>query len=70
MQQQNIKQPVNQSQPDPKKNLPADREHTKEAYEQAESDIEHDPDFMPGNDAEDLDEEESVKLNDDENDLV
>ena len=47
-----------------------DSEHVKEAHEQADADIEKDPDFMPGNEADDLDEAESVKLNDDENDLV
>lgn len=57
-------------QPAVKKNEPADTGHTKEAYTQAEADIEKDPDFMPGNEADDLDEAESVKLNDDENDLV
>lgn len=57
-------------QPEIKKNEQADSKHTKEAYTQAESDIEKDPDFMPGNEADDLDEAESVKLNDDENDLV
>lgn len=52
------------------KNNPADNEHVKEAHQQADADIDKDPDFMPGNEAEDLDEAESVKLNDDENDLV
>ena len=55
---------------DEKKNDASDPGHTKEAYTQAEEDIEMDPDFMPGNEADDLDEAESVKLNDDENDLV
>ena len=57
-------------QPDIKKAQPADNEHVKEAHQQADADIEKDPDFMPGNEADDLDEAESVKLNDDENDLV
>lgn len=55
----------------PEPNLrPADPEHVKEAHQQADADIDNDPDFMPGNEADDLDEEEAVKLNDDENDLV
>lgn len=57
-------------QADTKKSQPADREHIKEAHRQADADIAKDPDFMPGNKADDLDEAESVKLNDDENDLV
>ncbi|MBE7173807.1 MAG: hypothetical protein INR73_24755 [Williamsia sp.] len=59
-----------QASPSTKENKPADSEHVKEAHQQADADIEKDPDFMPGNEADDLDEEESVKLNDDENDLV
>ena len=57
-------------QPPAKENKPADNEHVKEAHQQADADIDKDPDFMPGNEADDLDEAESVKLNDDENDLV
>ena len=56
--------------PATKQNHPADSEHVKEAHEQADADMDKDPDFIPGNEAEDLDEAESVKLNDDENDLV
>ena len=57
-------------QPATKTGKSTNTEHVKEAHEQADADIEKDPDFMPGNEADDLDEAESVKLNDDENDLV
>ena len=45
-------------------------EHVQEAYQQAESDIEHDPDTSVPEPADDLDEGESVNLNDDETDLI
>jgi hypothetical protein len=45
-------------------------EHVKEAYRQAEEDIEHDPDTPVPEPADDLDEGESVNLNDDETALI
>ena len=45
-------------------------EHVKEAYQQAEEDIEHDPDTSVPEPADDLDEGESVNLNDDETALI
>jgi len=55
---------------EPVKSAAAKDEHVQEAYQQAEEDIEHDPDTSVPEPADDLDEGESVNLDDDENDLV
>lgn len=67
----NVEKNENLSNPDQPVTPPAIKdEHVREAYKQAEADIEHDPDTSVPEPADDLDEGESINLNDDENVLI
>jgi hypothetical protein len=54
----------------PTKKLPVDNEHTAEAFEQAEHDIEQDADLSIHNENDDLDEGELARLGEDDNGVI
>ena len=67
-----ISQSNNEDQAPPKDApfIPTSDQHVKAAYEQAEKDIEQDPDLSVHSPNDDLDEGETVRLGEDKTDLV